>query len=121
MGVDSVPSGRHARDLAALAEHVSASAVIDRDDPAPLESPIPPVGRLTRDTPGATPVQVTTAPGRRPPRGAEPPISADPAPPPAPPVILSPPAIAEPNPGSTGRRRKPVTDTLVDAPAPADV
>jgi murein DD-endopeptidase MepM/ murein hydrolase activator NlpD len=121
MGVDSVPSGRHARDLVALAEHVSASATLDRSDPAPLESPIPPVGRLTRDTPGATPVQVTTATGRRPRPAAETPVFAEPTAPADPLAILSAPAIAEPSPGSTGRRRKPVAETLPAVPPTTEV
>jgi murein DD-endopeptidase MepM/ murein hydrolase activator NlpD len=119
MGVDSVPSGRHARDLAPLAEHASANAALGCDDSAPLESPVPAVGRLTRDTPGATPVQVTTATGRRPRPVLDTPIFAEPAAPAAPLTILDAPAIAEPLPTGGGRRRKPVEETLAAAPTSA--
>jgi len=109
MGVDSVPSGRHARDQAALAELDSASAELDGGDLlAAPELSIPPVGRLTRDTPVATPIQVTTAVRRRPRPVAGTPIFAEPTAPADPLAIINAPAVAEPRPGGSGRRRRPV-------------
>jgi murein DD-endopeptidase MepM/ murein hydrolase activator NlpD len=106
-----VPSGRHARDLGALAEHEAASPQRECEDllAAPPKL-LPTVGRLTHDTPVATPIQVITATGRRA-RPAAPAPAPVPraAPLPQPALVLTPTAAPEPiRAGGTGRRRKPV-------------